>query len=113
MHDALILPSSARGDVERRVGSGKRRPPPRETPDRRSLTEPLEHRVRPFSTGFDVFVFGFFAAGVTSVGGGFGAALTDPAAAGIVVRKAIGVVGRHLRGPPFRRGSARTRSHLD
>ncbi|GAA2018538.1 Na+/H+ antiporter NhaA [Terrabacter terrae] len=66
-------------------------------PDRRSLAERLEHKLRPFSAGFAVPVFAFFAAGVTVVGGGFGAALLDPAAIGVVVGlvvgKAIGVLG--------------------
>ncbi|MEW1954397.1 Na+/H+ antiporter NhaA [Terrabacter sp. NPDC080008] len=66
-------------------------------PDRRSLAERLEHKLRPFSAGFAVPVFAFFAAGVTVVGGGLGAALTDAAAIGVVVGlvagKAIGVLG--------------------
>jgi NhaA family Na+:H+ antiporter len=66
-------------------------------PDRRSLAERLEHRIRPFSAGFAVPVFAFFAAGVTVVGGGLGAAVRDPAAIGVVVGlvvgKAIGIFG--------------------
>jgi NhaA family Na+:H+ antiporter len=66
-------------------------------PDRSSLAERLEHRIRPFSAGFAVPIFAFFAAGVTVVGGGFGGALTDPAAIGVVVGlvvgKTIGVFG--------------------
>jgi NhaA family Na+:H+ antiporter len=65
-------------------------------PDRHSLAERLEHRLRPFSAGFAVPVFAFFAAGVT-IGGDLGATLRDPAAAGVVVGlvvgKAIGVFG--------------------
>ena len=66
-------------------------------PDRQSLAERLEHRLRPFSAGFAVPVFAFFAAGVTVFGGGFGAALEDAAAIGVVVGlvvgKAIGIFG--------------------
>ena len=66
-------------------------------PDRRSLAERLEHRIRPFSAGFAVPVFAFFAAGVTVIGGGFADAVTDPAAIGVVVGlvvgKTIGVLG--------------------
>lgn len=66
-------------------------------PDRQSLAERLEHRIRPFSAGVAVPVFAFFAAGVTVVGGGLGAALRDPAAAGVVVGlvvgKAVGIFG--------------------
>ncbi|WP_330476073.1 Na+/H+ antiporter NhaA [Terrabacter sp. C0L_2] len=66
-------------------------------PDRHSLAERLEDRIRPFSAGFAVPVFAFFAAGVTVVGGGFGAALRDPAAVGVVVGlvlgKTVGVLG--------------------
>jgi NhaA family Na+:H+ antiporter len=64
-------------------------------PTRHSLAERMEHRLRPFSAGFAVPVFAFFAAGVTVVGGGFTKALSDPAAvgvvAGLVVGKALGV----------------------
>lgn len=66
-------------------------------PDRHSLAERIEHRIRPFSAGFAVPVFAFFAAGVTVVGGGFASALRDPAAIGVVVGlvvgKAVGVMG--------------------
>ncbi|MGO4596692.1 Na+/H+ antiporter NhaA [Terrabacter sp. 2RAF25] len=66
-------------------------------PDRHSLAERIEHRIRPFSAGFAVPVFAFFAAGVTVVGGGFAAALRDPAAIGVVMGlvagKAVGVMG--------------------
>ena len=66
-------------------------------PDRHSLAERIEHRIRPFSAGFAVPVFAFFAAGVTVIGGGFGAALRDPAAIGVVVGlvvgKTVGVFG--------------------
>lgn len=66
-------------------------------PDRHSMAERIEHRIRPFSAGFAVPVFAFFAAGVTVVGGGIGAALRDPAAIGVVVGlvvgKTIGVLG--------------------
>ena len=66
-------------------------------PDRHSLAETIEHKIRPFSAGFAVPVFAFFAAGVTVVGGGFTAAITDPAALGVmvglVVGKALGVFG--------------------
>jgi len=62
------------------------------------LAEHLEHRLRPLSAGLAVPVFAFFAAGVT-IGGleGFGSALTDPVAlgimAGLVVGKPVGIVG--------------------
>ncbi|MFC7595419.1 Na+/H+ antiporter NhaA [Terrabacter sp. GCM10028922] len=66
-------------------------------PERQSLAERLEHRIRPFSAGFAVPVFAFFAAGVTVVGGGLGAAVRDPAAIGVVVGlvvgKAVGILG--------------------
>lgn len=66
-------------------------------PDRHSLAERLEHRLRPFSAGFAVPVFAFFAAGVTVVGGGLGAAVQDAAAIGVVVGlvvgKAVGIFG--------------------
>ncbi len=66
-------------------------------PERHSLAETIEHKIRPFSAGFAVPVFAFFAAGVTVVGGGFTAAITDPAALGVVVGlvvgKALGVFG--------------------
>ncbi|CRK52004.1 Na(+)/H(+) antiporter NhaA 2 [Rhodococcus sp. RD6.2] len=62
------------------------------------LAEHFEHRIRPFSAGFAVPVFAFFAAGVT-VGGidGFLNTLTDPVAigiiAGLVIGKAVGITG--------------------
>jgi NhaA family Na+:H+ antiporter len=62
------------------------------------MAERFEHAVRPFSTGFAVPVFAFFAAGV-SFGGydGFVTALRDPVAmgivAGLVVGKTIGIFG--------------------
>jgi NhaA family Na+:H+ antiporter len=66
-------------------------------PDRHSLAERIEHKIRPFSAGFAVPVFAFFAAGVTVIGGGLGAALRDPAAVGVVVGlvvgKAVGILG--------------------
>ena len=68
-----------------------------EDPDRHSLAERLEHKIRPFSAGFAVPVFAFFAAGVTVVGGGLSGALTDPVAIGVVVAlvlgKAVGIFG--------------------
>lgn len=66
-------------------------------PEQRSLAEDLEHQIRPFSAGFAVPVFAFFAAGVTIIGGGFTAALADPAALGVivglVVGKSVGIFG--------------------
>lgn len=62
------------------------------------LAEHFEHRVRPVSAGVAVPVFAFFAAGVT-VGGldGLVASLNDRVAlgivAGLVVGKAVGVLG--------------------
>jgi Na+:H+ antiporter, NhaA family len=62
------------------------------------LAEHFEHRWRPLSAGFAVPVFAFFAAGVSVAGsGGFGAALRDPVAlgvvAGLVLGKTIGITG--------------------
>lgn len=54
----------------------------------------LEHRLRPLSAGVAVPVFAFMSAGVTVVGGGFGAALRDGAALGVVA----GLVGGKLVG---------------
>lgn len=57
----------------------------------------LEHVVRPVSAGVAVPLFAFFAAGVPVVGGGFGQAVTDPAAqgvvAGLVLGKFVGILG--------------------
>ncbi len=68
-----------------------------EDPAVHSLAERMEHKLRPFSAGFAVPVFAFFAAGVPVVGGGFGDALTDAAAIGVVVGlvvgKTVGVLG--------------------
>ena len=67
-----------------------------ESSDDHSPAERMEHRLRPFSAGFAVPVFAFFAAGVTVVGGGLGAAIRDPAAIGVVVGlvagKSIGIL---------------------
>jgi len=61
------------------------------------VAQRFEHRLRPLSAGVAVPVFAFFAAGVTVVGGGVGAALRDPVAIGIVLAlvlgKLIGVLG--------------------
>lgn len=66
-------------------------------PEYRSIAERMQHRLQPFSAGVAVPVFAFFAAGVTVVGGGFGEALRDPAAIGVVVGlvagKAVGIFG--------------------
>ncbi|GAA6527568.1 Na+/H+ antiporter NhaA [Intrasporangium sp. DVR] len=66
-------------------------------PDQHSLAERIEHKIRPFSAGFAVPIFAFFAAGVTVIGGGFSAALSDPAALGVIVGlvlgKPIGIFG--------------------
>ena len=68
-----------------------------ERDDVHSLAERVEHRLRPWSAGFAVPVFAFFAAGVTVGAGGLGAALTDAAALGVVVGlvagKCVGVFG--------------------
>ena len=68
-----------------------------ESDDVPSLAERVEHRLRPWSAGFAVPVFAFFAAGVTVGVGGLGAALTDAAALGVVVGlvagKCVGVFG--------------------
>lgn len=55
------------------------------------LAETFEHRFRPFSTGFAVPVFAFFAAGVVFGGpAGFVSSLTDPVTIGIVVGLVVG-----------------------
>ena len=62
------------------------------------LSEVLEHRLRPLSTGFCVPLFAFFSAGV-AIGGwdGLQRAVADPVAIGIivglVVGKTIGITG--------------------
>ncbi|HPF79750.1 Na+/H+ antiporter NhaA [Nostocoides australiense] len=57
----------------------------------------FEHRLRPLSAALAVPVFAFFAAGVRVVGGGFGEAISDPVAlgvmAGLVIGKVVGVFG--------------------
>ena len=66
-------------------------------PDRHTLAEMVEHKLRPLSAGIAVPVFAFFAAGVRIVDGGLGPALRDPVAIGIVLGltlgKAVGVFG--------------------
>ncbi|WBB68468.1 Na+/H+ antiporter NhaA [Micromonospora sp. WMMD812] len=62
------------------------------------LAEYFEHRIRPLSAGVAVPVFAFFAAGVSIAGaGGLGRTLTDSVALGVtvglVVGKAVGVLG--------------------
>lgn len=61
------------------------------------LAEHFERRWRPLSAGVAVPVFAFFAAGVTVVGGGLGAAFTDPVTlgiiAGLVAGKTLGILG--------------------
>jgi len=74
---------------------------PRDEASRPGLATRMEHHLRPLSAGFAVPVFAFFAAGVSFTGNGPGAgvaaALSDPAAIGImvalVVGKPIGVFG--------------------
>lgn len=55
------------------------------------LAEVMEHRIRPFSSGFCVPVFAFFSAGV-ALGGwnGFTSSLTEPIAYGIVLALVFG-----------------------
>lgn len=55
------------------------------------LSEVLEHRLRPLSTGFCVPLFAFFSAGV-AIGGwdGLQRAVTDPVAIGIIVGLVVG-----------------------
>lgn len=73
----------------------------REDASKPGLATRVEHGLHPLSAGFAVPVFAFFAAGVSFTGkgpgGGAAAALSDPAAIGImvalVVGKAIGVFG--------------------
>jgi Na+:H+ antiporter, NhaA family len=70
------------------------RPDPGET---ESPAERLEHMIRPWSAALAVPIFAFFSAGVTVVGTDLGAAISDPAAQGIVlglvVGKFIGIFG--------------------
>ncbi|WP_372696855.1 Na+/H+ antiporter NhaA [Arthrobacter sp. JSM 101049] len=66
--------------------------------DGTGLSERLEHRFRPLSSGICVPVFAFFSAGVALGGAeGIGKALTDPVVWGIVVGlvlgKPIGIMG--------------------
>ena len=66
-------------------------------PDQHSLAERMEHALRPWSAGFAVPVFAFFAAGVDVGPGGLRATFADPAAVGVVVGlvagKCLGVFG--------------------
>ncbi|TWP34318.1 Na+/H+ antiporter NhaA [Leekyejoonella antrihumi] len=77
----LVVPGTADDTLE---GSG-------------SMSERIDHRLRPLSAGVCVPIFAFLSAGVTVVGGGLGAALSDPVTVGVVVGlvlgKAIGVFG--------------------
>lgn len=61
------------------------------------LAEQFEHRFRPLSAGLAVPVFAFFAAGVSVAGAGGLAAFGEPVAvgiiAGLVVGKAVGILG--------------------
>jgi NhaA family Na+:H+ antiporter len=64
----------------------------------RSLSDDLEHRLRPFSASVAVPVFAFFSAGVSLSGwDGFVAAVTSPigigVVAGLVLGKAVGISG--------------------
>ncbi|PKQ33101.1 MAG: Na+/H+ antiporter NhaA [Actinobacteria bacterium HGW-Actinobacteria-2] len=72
--------------------------PPRGSDFTRSLSDDLEHRLRPFSASIAVPVFAFFAAGVTISGwDGFVAAVASPIGigviAGLVLGKAVGISG--------------------
>ena len=76
----------------------RRSVPSLSTMDRRAdVAHRFEYRLRPISAGFAVPVFAFFASGVTVIGGGFGEALADPVAlgviAGLVLGKLTGVLG--------------------
>jgi NhaA family Na+:H+ antiporter len=88
------------------------RPGPRPDSPDTGLAEHFEHRFRPLSAGVAVPVFAFFSAGVT-VGGltGFGEALRDPIAVGIitglVVGKTVGIFTATFLVARF------TRAHLD
>ncbi len=70
----------------------------RQMGSKHSLSESLEHRLRPLSTAICVPIFAFFSAGV-AVGGwdGLTAALSDPVAIGIMLGlifgKTIGITG--------------------
>lgn len=70
---------------------------PRDPAGRPPLAVRLERHVHPLSAGVAVPVFAFCTAGVHVLGGGFSAALRDPAtlgvATGLVLGKAIGVFG--------------------
>jgi NhaA family Na+:H+ antiporter len=61
------------------------------------LAEHFEHRFRPLSAGFAVPVFAFFAAGVSVAGAGgvaaFGERVTIGIVVGLVVGKAVGILG--------------------
>ena len=64
----------------------------------KSRTTRYEHRIKPFSSGFALPVFAFFAAGVSLVDGeGPGAVIGQPVvaaiAAGLVLGKLVGVLG--------------------
>jgi Na+:H+ antiporter, NhaA family len=72
--------------------------PPRRSDYSRSLSDELEHRLRPLSASVAVPVFAFFSAGVTISGwDGFVAAVSSPIGigviAGLVVGKAVGISG--------------------
>jgi NhaA family Na+:H+ antiporter len=58
--------------------------------EEQSLAERVEHGLRPWSAGFAVPVFAFFAAGVTIGPGGLSATFADPAALGVVVGLVVG-----------------------
>ncbi|HET8599015.1 MAG TPA: Na+/H+ antiporter NhaA [Segeticoccus sp.] len=70
---------------------------PRDPADRPTLAERLDHLLHPVSAGVAVPLFAFMAAGVTVVGGGFGAAFADPVGLAVVLAlvagKAVGVFG--------------------
>ena len=60
-----------------------------------AVADKMEHRLHPYSAGFAVPVFAFFAAGVTVMGSDLGATFTDRVTlgiiAGLVVGKAVGI----------------------
>lgn len=62
---------------------------------RHAVADRMEHRLHPYSAGFAVPVFAFFAAGVTVVGSDLAATFTDRVTlgiiAGLVAGKAIGI----------------------
>lgn len=79
--------------------------------DSRDLTSPIEHRLRPFSSGFCVPLFAFFSAGVTVVGTSLRDTFTDPITLGVVIGLVLGKVLGVFGGTWI--GARVTRARLD